>query len=547
MDCPSCGKTIKRSDNFKRHILSCVDKARFNCTCGKQFTRIYNLKQHQQNCKSKPNEVDQPLRLGDEASASTANTEGEVSTHAVNHINTGEVASTSTVNRVNTEGEASADNTNTNTNPDQDLFNDSFEEYLMDYESEKEDETKRDDYADEFNDSFEEYILAHDRDNDWICEYCNRIIPAKDRLKHLQSTIHKNNALVRKCEGVFKVESCFDDKVVIYRLINENQASITVQSFLNAKKGVIKQLIREYVEVQKLINYQIEITTRFIKPDLEGGTIKAMFYINHKYATINYSMVTKEDIFEREVDKIIEQLARNTEEVVTKGSNWSLSKIYHLDLHMNKKQSLIAGAFIELPLSIQRKRACINPRNQDHQCFKWCILAFFLNEILKENFQTKIKKLQRNRAAIRNEYEILRKRLVNMTRADEQQVMNLFQISFDQISFPTKLEDLHIFAAANQDINLNVFGISAEDGKSVVGPLFSTEREAQYNINLMLLTNDNQQSHFCLIKDLSRLAARQRKAHRNRQYYCQMCLLAFNTEEQLHSHITNGCLSKCSI
>lgn len=524
--CSTCDKEFTRADNLKRHQLNCGDeKVSYPCSCGKKLTRQYNLKLHQRFCRQ-------------QKSAEALITHDTPNTHDKINIETVNPANQQTVEAENTEATTSniANNSSVTDGPDHSSeFNNSFEEYAEAYTS----DVERDE-----NDMIMEKIEAAEED-DWACEFCNKIINVRDKLRHLQSEYHKEKALIKETDDTYKIDSCFGDKVVIYRITNNDMESLTVQTFLFRKKPVIMNLLRKYAELHKAINYQLEITTTFVKPDLEGGTIEAKFYINHKYATVYVSTATNQnEVFGKEIDNIFDQLCHNTEEIVTKGSNWALSQIHHIDLHINKKVSLTGGAFIDLPTSIKAKKACINPKNHDQQCFKWCILAYFLNELLKTSVQQEIRELGNNPAAIHAFHEKLRRRLITMSQADQILVQNSFNLTFDHLTYPTKLDDLQIFADLNPDINLNVFGISAEDEKRIVGPLFATYRDAQYDINLLYLSNEEEQSHFCWIKDLSRFAARERKSHRNRQYYCQVCLLAFNSEDKLKSHKEHTCLSK---
>lgn len=551
--CSTCQETFTRKDSLKRHQLNCGEKrTKHSCVCGKSYTRKFNLKTHQGSCQQymAVNQQQQPLEI--EAAGPAQLLEFNVVEPPQPLVP--EPLVPELLESENIEDVAAAapnvNNTGDVGKPDYSaFFDDSFEDYLVDYSSQPEQNEPDVIAVEEMERPVERDVAADDRGDDaddWSCEYCNKIIDSKDKLKHLQSEYHKENALKKESDDTYMVDSCFGDKVVIYRIVNLEKEDLTVKIFLSNKKATIMKLIKKYTDLHKAINYQIEITTTFVKPDLEGGTIEAKFYINHKYAALNCSTANRNDLFDKAIEEIFEQLCRNTEEIVTKGSNWTLKQIHHLDLHINKKASLIGGAFIDLPASIKAKKACINPKNRDQQCFKRCILAFFLREMLKAAIERKVSQLQGNRSAINNEYSKLWQRLVNMSQNDQRLVESSFSLSFDQINYPTRLEDLHTFVDLNPDINLKVFGISAEDEKTIVGPLFATHRYAQYDINLLYLSNDHGQNHFCWIKDLSRLAARQRKAHRNRQYYCQMCLLAFNSESQLKTHVETGCLSKFS-
>ena len=522
-NCSDCDKVFTDKWSMTRHRLNCKEKSvRFSCVCGKTFSRKDSLNRHKRVCKhaSSNREVNQVNNQGgnqklaqhdkQDTNNNTANKleENETPIVVVPEIQDADMIT-------------------------QDVFNDSFEEYLTP--------------------QFMDYVDNHITADNWYCSFCKLIVSAKDKLKHFRSNEHKGKAQIKQDDDddTYLVSSCFDDKIVVYRITNKDETNLSLSTFLMEKKTNIINLLKSYVKIHSMISYQIEVTTTFTKPDLEGGTVEGKFYINHSYAKLSVSDLRNESIQTGKIEEIFQQLCRNSEEIVMKGSNWTLSKIHHLDLHINKKESLIGGALIELPPSIAAKKACLNPQNRDNQCFKWCVLAFFLNEILKGDVKQMIDQVKQDptlsdglkSSRIIVEYHKLSRRLSNISAQDEAMVNSTFDVSFENVEFPTKLEDLDNFAANNPDINLNVFGISAEDEKTIVGPLYSSERDARFDICLLFLTKGTE-SHYCLIKDLSRLAARQRKNRRVRQFYCQVCLLAFNSEEQLKAHKEAGCLGK---
>lgn len=500
LKCPNCEKTFTKKYSVKRHLANCGSNAsKIQCpNCAKKFTQKDNMRIHLKRCQIKNQAVE--------------NLQEQSTTTLEDNSNVNMQPTTSSTENFN------------------EFFNDDFEECL----------TPR----------FLEFCDKYAVKDYWFCGYCDESVAPRDKLKHLLSSKHKDNALIKYQEDTYLVANCFGDKILIYRLINEEEANLSIERFLSKKKDMIIQILKKYVQLHTNINFQMEVTTTFTKPGVEGDSIQAPFYISNKYSTLNVSDVEKK--LTEKIDEIFQQLSRNSEEIVTRGSNWTLSKIHHMDLHINKKESLLGGTFIKLPRFIQNKTACINPVKQNEQCFKWSVLAYFLYEILKEDFQRKISKIKLNhvltsacrRSKIQNEYKKLRKRLSNISSADEDLVNNKYHVSFDHVDFPTMLENLDDFILLNPEINLNVFGICAENNKKIVGPLYTSRREATHNINLLLLTNNKEQSHFCFIRDLSRLAARQKKKHANRQHYCNICLLAFNSEEKLQSHKENGCLGK---
>lgn len=361
-------------------------------------------------------------------------------------------------------------------------------------------------------------------DKTWLCPYCNISVPENQKLKHYQSVEHKEKALIPTSVDTFLVDSCFEGNIVTYRIINNERTNLSMQSVLKAKRANIIHLLKQQVKKHHAVNFQAEVTTRYSKDDPAGETVDSTFYVLHKYADLNLSQVNNDEILNNKLDEVIDQLCSNSVEITTKGSGWTISDICHIDLKINKKVVLIGGgAFINLPEYHRKKKACINPEKDDNECFKWCIKAYLLYKILKKEFACKINSLIVDKALsssarstkIKNEYLILRRKLSNISITNEELVDRTYPTYFQGVEFPMKIVNIEDFMELNPHINVNVFGISAVDEQTVVGPLFASRRKAEHNINLLYL-NDDEQAHYCWIKDLSRLVARQRKHKRSR-------------------------------
>lgn len=52
---------------------------------------------------------------------------------------------------------------------------------------------------------------------------------------------------------------------------------------------------------------------------------------------------------------------------------WRFEKVISLDIHFTVYDPLRGSSYIELPKSFQRKKAIVNIKNEDDDCFKWCI------------------------------------------------------------------------------------------------------------------------------------------------------------------------------
>lgn len=199
---------------------------------------------------------------------------------------------------------------------------------------------------------------------------------------------------------------------------------------------------------------------------------------------------------------------------------WALKHVSFLEVNINKYNPLFASSYIRLPKSIENKRAVLNIRNNDDKCFAYAVNA----AIFPANGPP-------DEVSSYPHYSTL--------------------LRFDGINFPVKLNDIHKFEILN-NISINVFGINNQykDGKMVseiVGPLHFTNKRQNTHVNLLLVTDIEGNTHYTLIKDLSRLVSRQRSKHHGRNYICDGCLLFFYSPEKLHAHEKNDCNHLCTI
>lgn len=147
--------------------------------------------------------------------------------------------------------------------------------------------------------------------------------------------------------------------------------------------------------------------------------------------------------------------------------------------------------------------------------------------VRKKNIQVAYKKFQR--------------RLENISRSDERFVITKYNLSFQNLSFPLALEDVELFMENNEHININIFGLSIDDNKTIVGPLFSGGVTRTHTVHLLYLTDSSNEGHYIAIKNLSRLVSNQLNSQRKTTHFCDVCLTSFCDENKLNKHKTNEC------
>ena len=68
-------------------------------------------------------------------------------------------------------------------------------------------------------------------------------------------------------------------------------------------------------------------------------------------------------------ETVLESLAKFQRQ----GSNWIFRSVLRLDLHTVKYTPLGSSSYISLPGFLAAKKAIINLKNDDDECFKWAI------------------------------------------------------------------------------------------------------------------------------------------------------------------------------
>ena len=211
-----------------------------------------------------------------------------------------------------------------------------------------------------------------------------------------------------------------------------------------------------------------------------------------------YNLNDKNEI----VTAMIEHMAQQIENPALKNSKSVFDRILHMD-----------SSYISLPDWLMKKKAIINPRNSDMECFKWAIIAAMKWEEIGNNLE-RISKLKR----YENEFNWI------------------------GLEFPICLRDLSKFESRNE-IGVNILAV--ENRK-----IYICRKGKDYDrtANLMLITENNEKGnkkHYVAGKSLSRVLSRQNSKHKEAQYFCINCLNGFTSETTRDEHYTY-CNSKDS-
>ena len=204
------------------------------------------------------------------------------------------------------------------------------------------------------------------------------------------------------------------------------------------------------------------------------------------------------------INQLISDFIQTIEERIQnfnqRGSNWRFQRVLFLDVHFTDFIPLRGSTYFPLPKKIASKKAVINMKNNDDQCFKWSITRA-LNPVEKNS-------------------ERITKELKDQSE----------RLDWSGLKFPVKLNQIAIFEKFNPSISINVFGFD-----KTIYPLRISKTKRRRIVNLLLIW-DGEKQHYCLIKSLSRLLSSQLTKHDGSIVLCLNCLNHFPNEENLKIH-----------
>ena len=176
------------------------------------------------------------------------------------------------------------------------------------------------------------------------------------------------------------------------------------------------------------------------------------------------------------------------------------------DLGVAVYAPLQGSSHVKLPKGLEDKKAILNVQNEDEKCFLWSVLAALHPVHWKD---------QPHRVQHYKGYEQ--------------------ELNVSGIEFPKKVKNISKFEKQNPTISINLFGYEEKE----LFPVYITERKKEQHVNLLLISN-NDTTHYCLVRNLSRLLASLTK-HKQKTFFCDYCLHGFSRQDLLEQHEPHCC------
>ena len=287
-----------------------------------------------------------------------------------------------------------------------------------------------------------------------------------------------------------ELEQAFGGAYRSYRI--NGRPKIAVDTFFNRiGKGLI-ELIKRELKTRTSARIQTTAWIRFVRDDEEGQERVELAF--------NSSMtsVYRESETDQILDGMIANMKFQIENPALLNSSFVFDEFLYLDVNFHQLNLTRGSSYLPLPDWLARKKAIVNPHNNDEECFKWSVIA-----------------------------------AEKVGMKDPQRVSNLrkFKDNYDWsgLEFPVSIKDIGKFETRN-NISVNVLAVEGRD--------IYIHRKGQRmgrEINLLMVSEDGI-NHYTAIKSLSRLLKSSNTKHKCKQHFCMNCLQGFTQELSRDQH-----------
>ena len=279
-----------------------------------------------------------------------------------------------------------------------------------------------------------------------IAELNKKIRRAKNK-KNKERLIGKRNSL--KIESSWRpkeLEGAFGGAYRCYRIggIEGNEHVLDVETyFARTRKFLIDLLNKE--TTNRAVRSQATTWIRFVRDEVEQVSLA----FNSRVMTV-YNLNDKSEI----VTAMIEHMAQQIDNPALRNSKFVFDRVLYMDIDFHRLNLTRGSSYVLLPDWLTKKKAIINPKNSDMECFKWAVIAAMKWEEIDRDHQ-QVSKLKR--------YE--------------------GEFDWSGLEFPVSLRDINKFER-NNEIGVNILAIENKN-------IYICRKGKDYDriVNLMLIAN----------------------------------------------------------
>ena len=127
--------------------------------------------------------------------------------------------------------------------------------------------------------------------------------------------------------------------------------------------------LKEEAAALKGIKFQLSLKVELEKTSQDGVVESTTPVLRHRQEAVFGD--DEEEAVDRAIPNILELLENFTQ----RGSGWAVSRVKTLWLDIANYQPFKGSSYIKLPKEVENKKAVVNVKNKDENCFRWSLRA----------------------------------------------------------------------------------------------------------------------------------------------------------------------------
>ena len=275
-----------------------------------------------------------------------------------------------------------------------------------------------------------------------------------------------------------------------------------VDTFFGRIRKELIVLIKCELMTRTSARIQMTALIRFIRDGLPRGPGEAHDEEGQERVESAFNSLMTSVYRGSELDQVVGGMIANMkfqiENPALLNSRFVFNEFLYLDVNFHQLSLTRGSSYLPLPDWLARKKAIVNPHNDNEECFKWSVIT-----------------------------------VEKVGMKDPQRISNLrkFMDNYDWsgLEFPVSIKDIGKFETRN-NISVNLLAV---EGRDIY--IHRKGRRIGQEINLLMVSEDGI-NHYTAIKRLSRLLKSSNTKHKCKPHFCMNCLQGFMQESSRDQH-----------
>ena len=164
-----------------------------------------------------------------------------------------------------------------------------------------------------------------------------------------------------------ELEQAFGGAYKSYRI--NGRPKIDVDTFFSRIGKGLNELIKRELKTRTSARIQTTVWIRFVRDDEEG----------QEKVELTFNSLMTSVYRGSEMDQIVDGMTTNMkfqiENPALLNSRFVFDEFLYLDVNFHQLDLTRGSSYLPLPDRLVRKKAIVNPHNNDEECFKWSVIA----------------------------------------------------------------------------------------------------------------------------------------------------------------------------